>query len=412
MHARTWLSVLSLPLVAAFTLPVVQQGNPSKPQPAAGVKAAPQDPLAGLSDIQDVLSLVQQNYVDPPDMEKVVSGGVQAVLERSHPLNAYLTAEDLRLPDPGPAEAGLVVVKRGIYATVVGVVPGGPAAKAGIQAGDVIRKLDGDSVGRISAWALERKLRGPEGSTLDLYRYNATGDLTKTSVKRQLILPGSIALKQGQGALMAFLPDLAPGRAEELKKLLAPVDRGQTLVLDLRQCLKGSMEEAAAVAGLLGAKGSFATLQEAGKPNREMAVTGSGTPFARTALLMGRSTLGAAEVLAACLKKDGTKAFGERTPGLGVERARFALRQGGAVELVSKRWLGLGGEKLDRQGLAPDQVLRIADTEDPLAKVLTALAAPEPTPKPAASASEKVPIPDPEATPHPIKKPLTEKPLH
>jgi len=59
---------------------------------------------------------------------------VQAVLERSHPLNAYLTAEDLRLPDPGPAEAGLVVVKRGIYATVLAVVPGGPAAKAGIQA--------------------------------------------------------------------------------------------------------------------------------------------------------------------------------------------------------------------------------------------------------------------------------------
>ncbi len=411
MHARTWLSVLSLPLVAAFTLPVLQQGNPPKPQPKPSAKAAIQDPLAGLSDIQDVLSLVQQNYVDPPDMEKVVSGGVQAVLERSHPLNAYLSSEDLRLPDPGPAEVGLVVVKRQIYATVVAVIPGGPAAKAGIQAGDVIRKVDGDSVGRLSAWSLERKLRGPEGSSLDLYRYNATGDLTKTTVQRQRIAPGAVTLKQGQGALLVTLPDLAPGRAEELKKLIARADRGQTLVLDLRQCQKGSMDEAAAMAGLLGANGSFATLQEAGKPDRPIAVSGTGIPFTRLALLIGRSTLGAPEVLVACLKKGGAKSFGERTPGLGVERARFPLKQGGAVELVSKRWVGLGGEKLDRQGVVPEQILRLAETDDALAKVQAALAAPAPAPKAVSPVPEGTPKPEPGAEPSLIKKPLIKKPL-
>ena len=404
MHARSWLSVLSLPLVAAFTLPVLQQANPPSHSATVDAKAAPQDPLAGLSDIQDVLSLVQQNYVDPPDREKVVWGGVQAVLERSHPLNSYLTAEDLRLPDPGPAEAGLVVVKRSIYATVLAVVPGGPAAKAGIQAGDVIRKVDGDSVGRISTWTLERKLRGPVGSPLDLYRYNATGDLTKTTVLMQVITPGAVVVKQGQGALLASLPDLAPGRAGELNKALASADRGQTLVLDLRQCLKGSMDEAAAVAGLLGAKGNFATLEEAGKPDRVLPVTESGTPFAHLALLVGRSTLGAPEVLAACLKKGGARSFGERTVGLGVERTRFALKQGGAVELVSKRWVGLGGEKLDRQGVVPDQVLKVADTDDPLAKVLAALQAPAPAAKPTS------PVPGaaagPKEGPASIKKPL------
>lgn len=406
MHARTWLSLLSLPLVAAFTLPVVQQGNAPKPAPKPGIKA-PQDPLAGMADIQDVLSLVQQNYVDAPDMEKVVSGGIQAVLERSHPLNAYLSAEDLRLPDPGPAEAGLVVVKRQIYASVLAVTPGGPAAKAGIQAGDVIRKVDGDSVGRLSAWALERKLRGPVGTSLDLYRYNATRDLTKTTVQLQVITPGAISLKQGPGALLVSLPDLKSGRDEELKKLLANADRQQTLVLDLRQCQGGAMTEAAAAAGLLGAKGSFGTLQEAGKSDRDLPVTGTGTPFARLALLVGRSTLGAPEVLASCLKKTGAKTFGERTPGLGVERARFALKQGGAVELVSKRWVGVGGEKLDRQGVVPDQVLRLVDADDPLAKVLAALQNPEPA-KAATTVPEGAakPKPEPGATPPPVKKPL------
>lgn len=380
--------MLSLPLVAAFTLPVFQQGAQPKAAAKPGAKAVPQDPLAGLSDIQDVLALVQQNYVDPPDMEKVVSGGVQAVLERSHPLNAYLSAEDLRLPDPGPAEAGMVVVKRTIYATVMAVTPGGPAAKAGIQAGDVIRKVDGDSVGRLSAWALERRLRGQEGSTLDIYRYsNATGDLAKTTLQRQILAKASATLKAGTGAMLVSLPDLAPGRAEELKKLLASADRGHTLVLDLRQGQKGSLEEAAAVAGLLGAKGLFATIQEAGKPDRGVAVTGSGAPFARLALLVGRSTIGASEALSACLKKGGAKVFGEKTPGLGVERSRFPLKQGGAVELVSRRWVGAGSEKLDRQGVTPDQVLRLADADDALAKVLAALQAPAPAVPPVAKAS-------------------------
>jgi carboxyl-terminal processing protease len=408
MHARTWLSVLSLPLVAVFTVPVLQQGGSPSAPAGAGTKAPPQDPLAGLSDIQDVLSLVQQNYVDPPDMEKVISGGLQAVLERSNPLDSYLTAEDLQLPDPGPAEAGLVVMKRGsIYATVLAVVPGGPAAKAGIQAGDVIRKVDGDSVGHLSAWALERKLRGPVGSPLDLYRYNATGDLTKATLQRQLIPPSTVVLKQGQGALLVSLPDLAPGRAEELKKLLAATDRGQTLVLDLRQCLKGSMDEAAAVAGLLGAKGNVATLQEAGKPDRVLAVAGTGPAFARLALLVGRSTLGASEVLASCLKKGGARTFGERTPGYGMERARFALKQGGAVELVTKRWLGLGGEKLDRQGVVPDQALKVADTEDPLVKVLAALAAPKPeASKPDASKPEAAATPSTGPAPVLPRKPI------
>jgi C-terminal processing protease CtpA/Prc len=159
------------------------------------------------------------------------------------------------------------------------------------------------------------------------------------------------------------------------------------------------------MAGQLGAKETFGTLQEAGKPDRELPVTGSGAPFTRLALLLGRSTLGAPEVLASCLKKTGAKAFGERTPGLGVERNRFALKQGGAVELVSKRWVGRGGEKLDRQGVVPDQVLRLVDADDPLAKVLAALQNPEPAK--AATPAAVAPKPEPGA-----EQPLIKKPLH
>ena len=108
--------------------------------------------------------------------------------------------------------------------------------------------------------------------------------------------------------------DLSPALREALAQHLGQLKaRGalKDLVLDLRQCVNGSAEEAAAVAGLLGVKGPFGTLQEAGKADRAVAVAGTGAPFSRLALLVGRSTLGLPEVLAACLKKGGARAFGD-----------------------------------------------------------------------------------------------------
>ena len=238
MHQRSWLSLLTLPLVAAFTYPVMFQ--PVHDAPRTELKAPAQDPLAGLSDIQDVLSLIQDNYVDKPDMEKVIDGGIQGVLERAHPLNSYLTAEDLHLPDPGPAGVGITVVKRQIYAQIVAVVPDSPAAKAGFQVSDMLRKLDGESIGPMSAWTLERRLRGPVGSELTLLRYvAANGDLKKITLKRELVLPPPIAVRKDPRATVLALADLTPGRANEIKAALAGLDHKLPLILDLRQCAGG-----------------------------------------------------------------------------------------------------------------------------------------------------------------------------
>jgi len=378
MHQRTWLSLISLPLVVTFTYPLVRQ-TPIKP----AAEARAQDPLAGLADIQDVLGLVRDNYVDRPDMEKVISGGIQAVLERAHPLNSYLTPEDLRLPDPGPADIGIRLVKRSIYAQVVAVRPGGPGDKAGLQVGDVVRKIDSESLGPLSAWALERRLHGAAGTSLNLLRYASTEAQLKTiTVTREVPGKATLTLKKSDKAVMVSIPDLMPGRAVELKTMLPTLDHKLPLILDLRQCSEGDLTEAALVAGLFAAGGTFVTIQEHGQKDRSMEFKTAGeVPFAKIILLFGPSTLGPAEALASALKKAGDPTFGERTPGLGVERTRILLRQGGAVELVTKRWLGAGGEKLDRSGIVPDHVLKgLKPDEDPIPKILAGLND-KPTPK-------------------------------
>ncbi|HJW32963.1 MAG TPA: PDZ domain-containing protein [Holophagaceae bacterium] len=389
MHPRAWLSVLSFPLVAAFSLPILRPQAPA-PKPQGGAAAQAQDPLAGLSDIQDVLSLVQQNYVDRPDMEKVIGGGIQAVLERAHPFNSLLSQEELRSPEPGPADAGLKVIKRGgqgLYAQVIAVIPGGPGAQAGIQVGDVIRKVDGDSVGGMSAFELERRLKGAEGSTLTLFRFAAaTNEQNKVVVTRRRPAARALELKSDAQGLRVVVPDFNAGRAQELQKLLLAQDRQKPLALDFRECFEGSPEEAQQVAALFIPGSPFGLLQEAGKPEQVLKVA-AGQPmgFAKVAVFQAPSTQGAAELLASALKKAGMAVVGERSLGLVVERARFPLRQGGAVELVHRRYVGAGGEKLDRQGVVPTSAVRGKDEVEHLNKLWEAALKPVVAPAPEAA---------------------------
>ena len=152
----------------------------------------------------------------------------------------------------------------------------------------------------------------------------------------------------------------------------------------------------------------FVTVQEAGTKEGEvknvpMPIVPAGLPaFAKAVVLVGPGTFGAPEALAASLKKMGLAVFGERTSGLGVERTRIALRQGGAVELVNKRWLGAGGEKLDRTGIEPTTALKgLKLGEDPLPKLLPLLEA-KPAEKTDAKAASKaarlrLPVLEPDA---------------
>lgn len=376
-------------MVATFTTPMIVK----TPPPARSEQtAASQDPLAGLADIQDVLDLVRNNYVEAPEMDKVVGGGIQAALERVHPLNALLTQEDLRLPDPGPADPGLRLLKRGIYAQVISVLGGSPAAKAGFRVGDVIRKIDGQSIATMSQWTLERRLRGPEGSEVNLTRsLYATGETKQTGLTRIKPEMPPVVLRKSDTVAVLVVPDLLPGRVAEIRRQIEGLDRALTLILDFRECAGGTLQEAAAVGGLFLGEGTLATIQEAGKPDVTVSITpGKLAPFAALAFLLGPWTIGPAEALASAMKRQDVPTFGDRTYGLGVERLRFHLRQGGAVELVARRWIGAGGEKLggtsgpgpDRPGVAAMHVMRgLKPDEDPVPRVLELLKAPKPKPE-------------------------------
>ncbi len=370
MNPRNWLVLGTLPIILGVTTPYWSSTRKWS-TPATAVN--PQDPtttkkidinrdeLAGLTDIQDILELIDDRYVNSPNIELAINGGIQSALEKLHPFNSWLSISDLKEEDSGDASTGMTLVKRGIYATVLSVVPQGPADRAGIRPGEVIRRLNNQTLNNMSAWKMQRLMKGTNGTQLEVQRFPQDAvKAEKTILKLEVIPNNPISLQTSPRGTLISLPDLKIGRDKEFENILARLKSSQTLILDLRNNSEGSIEVARNIADLLCSQGTFAIVRPNNKPELNLVINSSGTRGSmKLIVLQDASTSGVAELLASALKRLGkAKILGSRTAGLGVALARVPLSQGGALELVSERWTGAGLEKLDQTGVNVDQPIK------------------------------------------------------
>src|SRR5512146_1113558 len=110
----------------------------------------------------EVLSRIQQEYVTQPNLKTVTNGAIRGLLEALDPYSTYLTPKEyqdyLQHPEAGRGEVGIFLSKRMGFATIISVLPGSPAQKAGIEPGDLIDEVNGNRTRELSVVQIHRLL--------------------------------------------------------------------------------------------------------------------------------------------------------------------------------------------------------------------------------------------------------------
>jgi carboxyl-terminal processing protease len=313
-------------------------------------------PYTQLGVYTDVLSHIKADYVEEPDMKAVTVGAINGMLEALDPFASYLNADQykqyLKEKGTGKADVGLTLARRLGYLTVVDALPGSAAAKAGLSTNDVIESINNIATRDMPLAFAEILLQGEPGSSIEMSVLTARqADPQKMKLVRAVLVypavTGKLVTDEGPDPIgVISTSTLQPGRAKDIAQKIADLEKqgAKRLMLDLRYCSLGSIDEGIAVSNLFMDKGLITYSLGQKSPRQDHSAAGKAVTKLPLVVLVNRGTAGAAEVAAgALLDSKRADLVGEPTYGDAAIRKAITMDDGGAVILsVAKYYLPSG----------------------------------------------------------------------
>jgi carboxyl-terminal processing protease len=314
----------------------------------------------------EVLSRIKSDYVTEPDLTKVTGGAIRGLLEALDPYSTYFTPKEyqeyLKQPEAGPASVGIFLAKRLGFATVVSVLPGSPAEKAGVKAGDLLDRVENSPTRELSVTQIQRMLAGPPGSTATLTLvHEARGEPQKVEIVRAVLQdPPVVAKMVDEDTGYIRVASFNKGKADEITAKLKELTAtgAKKIVIDLRNCAGGQAEEAVETASLFLDKGLVAYLQGQRYPRQNLdAQPPSHVCELPLVVMINQSTAGPAELVASAIQgnKRG-EVVGVRSFGVGVYQKLIAMDDGSALLLSVAKYYGPDGKSIQDNGVTPSVV--------------------------------------------------------
>jgi carboxyl-terminal processing protease len=360
--------------LAASIFPAISA--PPQGAPAASAEPASQ---ALFGPFWQAWDLIHTRYVDQPvDDTALLRGSIRGMLEAlGDEHTAYMDPEQFRQANIGLTGEyegiGAWVDTGGKYLTIVAPIPGTPAEKAGVKAGDVVIAVDGEDMTGIDPSLVIQRILGPEGTTVRLtMSREGTPDPIELSVVRGSINIPSVeseVLEGGLGyvRLLTFGDETTRDLRAALKALMAQDPSG--LILDLRGNGGGYLTTAVDVTSEFVAEGVVLTERFGdGRVEVYQARSGGLATDIPMVVLVDAGSASASEIVAGALQDTGRAILvGETTYGKGSVQDWVTLDDdGGAVRVTIARWYTPSERQINEAGLKPDLEVLISE-EDILA---------------------------------------------
>lgn len=338
-----------------------------------GVRAASNEgAYRQLGVYSEVLSRVRTEYVEEPNVAQVTDGALHGLLEALDANSSYLNPTEYKQfkdhKTEGKATIGAAISKRFGYGAVISVLPNGPAAKAGVEPGDIIEAVDGRSTREMSLAALRSLLGGQQGSNVALTLVRARrAEPVKLTVTRDSVNPPPASekmLEEGIGYIKAEV--LTKGKAQEIAQDIKKLQHSgaKRLILDLRNSGEGDEQEGVAVANLFLNHGTIGYVQGQKYPKETFTADSSkAVTNLPLVVLVNRGTAGPAEIVAAAILENARgDVVGDKTFGVGSIQKVIEIPDGSALILSVAKYYTPGGKAIQDSAITPNVL--VADKDD------------------------------------------------
>ena len=316
------------------------------------------------SKLNQIYDDITANYYKEPDEKDLETGmykGLMAGLGDVY--SGYMTAEEFRswsdttLGEFEGIGINFSINTKGEF-VILGTIPGTPAEKAGLQAGDLILAVDGKVYADMET--VSAALKGKAGTKVRV-TYDRDGKEREVTIKRAKIISQTVESKMLENRIgYMALSSFEEHTAEDFKKQLADLQKkgAKSLIIDLRDNGGGLVDSGTEIADVFLGEGTITYLQNR-KGQKQYIKSDADKIQVPCVFLVNKNTASTSEILAAAVKDDGTNPLvGTTTFGKGIVQSTQQRQDGSAVKLTTMQYFSPKGNAIHEKGVKPDYVVK------------------------------------------------------
>lgn len=335
------------------------------------ISASGDETYRQLKIFSDVLEHIEEGYVDTVDTKDLIQKAIKGMVDSLDPHSMYLPpdAYDLLKDDTKGEFSGIGIVitmKKGLL-TVVSPIEGTPAFKAGVEADDVIVKVDGEPTRDLSLGEIVKKIKGPKGTQVEITVVRKSEpEPIDFKITRNVIPVESVRslfLKPGYGYIRVY--NFTEKTTDDFVETLEEMEKGENgikgLVVDLRDNPGGLLPQAISISDLFLEQGTILSIK--GRFEDQNNVYAAEPDDVKRnypmVVLINGGSASASEIVAGALQDHkralilGTTSFGK-----GSVQTVKPLQDGSGLKLTIARYYTPSGHSIQAKGITPDIVLK------------------------------------------------------